>query len=593
MSASSFIVAIVTTVAASWVAAAPLPPGDYELEPGGRYTFTVAGAPVPATYALTTQTSGTGDGTVSGAGAYAAGATVSLTATAAPDSTFTGWSPSPCAASFAMPAAPLTCTATFTRNVVPPATYPVAIATTGSGTGTATGAGSFAPGATVMLGATPDTGSTFAGWSPSPCAASFAMPAAPLTCTATFDKTVTPPATYQLAIAIAGTGGGTAVGAGAYAAGDTVTLQATPASGSTFGGWSPAPCASTFTMPSSALTCTATFTLVPPPTTGPKWVLLNPGPVVEAQYGANFELGAAFDPVRNRIFAPDQRGYAWVYDLIGTDKAVIRPLNAGARFRGGERNCSFAYLPTIDAAVTINCGTSANPPDGFPVFTFPDDDTVATTYQCTNCGGPAWANFLGWSETLGAVVGVGGWGASQDTVQTYAMPGGAFPAPQSPWTVLPQAGAIPDYTGCWMCKEAMRRGVLRNGQYVFVDPLTYDLHTYDFTTSTWARTLTSKPAPLPVNGVVGYDPVRDVLVVWVGTDALYGTGPAVRQTWIYAFATNSWSLGPNEAAGDANPGYALGILSYMLWDSNQNRSILITTDGYASGFTRIWALHWN
>jgi hypothetical protein len=135
--------------------------------------------------------------------------------------------------------------------------------------------------------------------------------------------------------------------------------------------------------------------------------------------------------------------------------------------------------------------------------------------------------------------------------------------------------------------------VLRNGQYVFADPLSHDLHTYDFTTATWTKKVTSKPGPLPVNGVAGYDPVRDVIVVWVGADGLYGGGPELRQTWIYSFATNAWSLGPNEAAGDVNPGYALVILSYMLWDSNLNRLILITTDGYTTGFTRIWALHWN
>ena len=322
-------------------------------------------------------------------------------------------------------------------------------------------------------------------------------------------------------------------------------------------------------------------------------MLLNPGPVIEAQYGANFELGAAFDPVRNRIFAPDQRGYGWVYDLIGTDQAVIKPLNGGLPIRGGERNCSFAYLPTLDAVVTINCGTSSNPPDGFVVFRFPDDDTVVSTQQCTNCGGPQTANFLGWNPNVGAIVGASGWGVSQDTVQSYALPGGAFPPFQTPWSVLPQAGEVPDYSGCYICKEALRRGVLRNGQYVYVDPLSYDLHTYNFTTATWARTVTSKPGALPVNGVVGYDPVRDILVVWVGTDALYGSGPRLRQTWLYSFATNAWSLGPNEAAGDVNPGIALAILSYMLWDSNLNRLILITTDGSTSGFTRIWALHWN
>ncbi len=69
--------------------------------------------PAPTTYPLTLAKAGTGTGTVSGGGNYAAGASVALTATAVAGSTFDGWSPSPCAPSFAMPANELTCTATF------------------------------------------------------------------------------------------------------------------------------------------------------------------------------------------------------------------------------------------------------------------------------------------------------------------------------------------------------------------------------------------------------------------------------------------------------------------------------------------------
>ncbi|MCP5450035.1 MAG: hypothetical protein H6972_05650 [Gammaproteobacteria bacterium] len=44
----------------------------------------------------------------------------------------------------------------------------------------------------MTLTATPDVSSTFAGWSPAPCAASFAMPAQNLVCTAVFNlKTFT------------------------------------------------------------------------------------------------------------------------------------------------------------------------------------------------------------------------------------------------------------------------------------------------------------------------------------------------------------------------------------------------------------------
>ncbi|MFZ1639892.1 MAG: SBBP repeat-containing protein [Candidatus Contendobacter sp.] len=136
-------------------------------------------------------------------------------------------------------------------------TYTLTVTSAGTGSGTVGGGGNYAAGDTANLTATPAAGSTFAGWSPSPCTASFIMPANDLTCTATF--TAVPP-TYLLTVAKAGTGSGTVVGGGNYTAGATVTLIATANAGSTFTGWSPSPCAASFTMPANALTCTATFT---------------------------------------------------------------------------------------------------------------------------------------------------------------------------------------------------------------------------------------------------------------------------------------------------------------------------------------------
>lgn len=193
--------------------------------------------------------------TLAKAGTYATGAPVTLTATADTGSTFAGWSPSPCAASFTMPASDLTCTATFTATVTP-ITYTLSIAKAGTGSGTVGGGGTYTAGAPVTLTATADAGSTFAGWSPSPCANSFAMPASDLTCTATFALNTT----YALTLTKTGTGSGTVGGGGTYAAGAPVTLTATADAGSTFTGWSPSPCAASFTMPATALTCAATFT---------------------------------------------------------------------------------------------------------------------------------------------------------------------------------------------------------------------------------------------------------------------------------------------------------------------------------------------
>ena len=67
--------------------------------------------------------------------------------------------------------------------------------------------------------------------------------------------------TYTLTVNKAGSGNGSVSGGGSYAAGASVNLYATPATGSTFTGWSPyPPCANSFAMPAYNLTCTATFT---------------------------------------------------------------------------------------------------------------------------------------------------------------------------------------------------------------------------------------------------------------------------------------------------------------------------------------------
>lgn len=128
-----------------------------------------------------------------------------------------------------------------------------------AGGGTVSGAGEYAAGATVTLTATPDVNSQFTGWKPEPCAASFTMPAQALACWATFTRQET--VSYPLTVTVnpASEGAGTVSGGGTYPAGATVTLTATPDGFDTFTGWTPTPCAASFTMPTQALTCTATF----------------------------------------------------------------------------------------------------------------------------------------------------------------------------------------------------------------------------------------------------------------------------------------------------------------------------------------------
>ncbi|HRX70565.1 MAG TPA: DUF4214 domain-containing protein [Candidatus Competibacteraceae bacterium] len=214
--------------------------------------------PPPAGCPVTVEidSAGDGGGTVSGGGEYAAGATVTLTATPDANSQFTGWKPEPCAASFTMPAQALTCRATFTRRETVSYPLTVTVNPASAGSGTVSGGGTYPAGATVTLTATPDGFDTFTGWTPTPCAASFTLPAQALTCTATFG----PPVIGLVTLRTAGDGAGTVNGGGEYFVGETVSLRAQPNVTSDFVNWSPAPCATAFTLSSGDdLTCIATF----------------------------------------------------------------------------------------------------------------------------------------------------------------------------------------------------------------------------------------------------------------------------------------------------------------------------------------------
>ena len=164
----------------------------------------------------------------------------------------------------------------FTTNLI---TYTLTVTKAGTGIGTvtstpagidcgATCGASFTAGTAVTLTATPDAGSTFAGWSGDTSNGQVTMNA-DKNVTATFNLTVS----HTLTVTKAGTGAGTVKSKPAgikcgtdcnevYNAGTAVTLRAIPAAGSTFAGWSGDTSDGQVKM-NADKTCTATFNLTP------------------------------------------------------------------------------------------------------------------------------------------------------------------------------------------------------------------------------------------------------------------------------------------------------------------------------------------
>jgi len=239
------------------------------------------------TYALMVTTVGTGAGTVTGTGISCGtdcmetlghGTMVTLTAAPGATSAFAGWSgacsgtATTCTVTMDMAKS---VTATFSLN-----THALTVSRIGNGTGTVTGTGiscgadcmeTVTHGTMITLTAAAGTGSTFTGWGgactgTAACTVTMTM-AQSVTATFTLD-------THILSATVVGGGSGTvtSVPAGISCGADCtesynyntmVTLTASPAVGSTFGGWTGActgtgGCTVTMTQ---ALSVTATFNL--------------------------------------------------------------------------------------------------------------------------------------------------------------------------------------------------------------------------------------------------------------------------------------------------------------------------------------------
>ncbi len=195
-----------------------------------------------ATYTLTVSVAGTGSGTVAkipDQTTFAAGSTVVLTATAATGSVFMGWS-----GDGTGDTNPLTVTMNSNKTIV--ATFNAGTVLYSLNTSVPDGGGSVTKspdqalhpsGSSVVLTAAPAGGRVFTGWS-----GDASGTANPLTVVMNSNKNIAAhfAAAYTLSVSVTPSGTGTVAKSpskASYAAGETVTLTATPASGYVFHHW--------------------------------------------------------------------------------------------------------------------------------------------------------------------------------------------------------------------------------------------------------------------------------------------------------------------------------------------------------------------
>jgi trimeric autotransporter adhesin len=312
---------------------------------------------------------------------------------------------------------------TASLNVPNATSFPLAVTLTGSGSGSVTSApggitcpsactANFGSGTSVILTASPGSGSTFAGWSGA-CsgvgACSVSMTAAK-SVTATFNVSST---LFPLMVTVAGTGTGTVSSAPAgiscpstctanFNGGTSVTLTATPSSGSTFAGWSGAcsgagSCSVSMT---AAQSVTATFAV---PATFPLTVsLVGTGSVTSAPAGitcpstcsANFNSGVLVNLTATPATGFTFGGWSGVCSGVATCAvSMTAAKSATATFRATTATslALSASQVAVGASVTLTARVTSTSGIGTPTgsVTFNNGSVVLGTASLDNSGAGA------------------------------------------------------------------------------------------------------------------------------------------------------------------------------------------------------------
>lgn len=494
-------------------------------------------------------------GTTTGGGSYQAGATVTLTATPRAGDTFDGWSgDAECSSTpFALTRS-ITCVATFT---LPAPGITLTVAKVGNGTTTpAVGTAGATAGSTITTAATPDSGWTFSDVTPHPCAVpSFVMPASSLTCTFTFTQN---PTAFTVSIGTAGTGTGTTSGNGSYLPGVTVALTAVPASGSVFAGWSGhASCASSFTMPSENVSCTATFTLIPPPTGAGTWTQINTGTASDVQ-----PVSGGFQPWAYNYLTGD----LWFYSS-GQAGKVYRFNHGTSRWTltnnslvaGAIHNCGLAFVGDNNAMYMGGCTPDAGQGGSWTISTASGSLGVMT-YHSADVFGRATDPLCAYYRTAGVLLCLGGWSNNTSLVEKDVTPFAGLGS----WTAKNPTGTKPilGVGDGGSTYDSFTRTSYNRGDYspgldrLWVVDAAGDFFTYNRGTNAWTKITLGGTKP-PSATMYAYHDATNTLV---GISACVLDANAVcqggGQTYLASpFGAATWSLGPGPSQGPTRNQY--------------------------------------
>jgi Divergent InlB B-repeat domain/Kelch motif len=379
-----------------------------------------------------------------------------------------------------------------------------------------------------------------------------------------------PPPTFTLTVQTVGTGTGTASGAGTYPAGTAVTLTASPATGSTFGGWfGDTDCSDGSVTMVANRACQATFTAqasTPPPpgSSSSTWTRLPTG----ADAVDTFSFTAlVWDSLRNQAIAVGWQHRPWCFT-----SATNTWVSCGAQGpqTSDFHNAGYAYDPMNDRHWV------STPTNKMAYW-----NRATGAYVEHSTGGIGMDPAVIYDSPRRRFIGFGGWSTrvGQHDVGTFAL------APVASAWVTHTSATGPDwyYPGDAARMTSTRAGWDAQRQRIWYIHPDGTLWWLDPTTLQWSSQPTTGQKP-EQNAVFGRHEAADRIVAWVGRDTIADASvPILRRTYLLDPTTRVWS---QVVTATVPPGL-VSNQNMMVYDPVGQRMLLHTGHNYGR---ESWAL---